>query len=109
MNHVSLDGLTLATFLPAVKTTFRVRTSDTAFVELQLTHASPSRYSRPDAGDHKSFSLLFSGPGDRFLEQRIYLFEHDQIGQFDLFITPSGRSGGKFEYEAVFNRLEPEA
>jgi hypothetical protein len=109
MNHVSLDNLTLATFLPLVNTVFRVRASDSALAEIQLTHALPPRHSRPDAGDHKSFSLLFSGSGDRFLEQGIYSFEHDRIGQFDLFIVPIGRSGGRFEYQAVFNRLEPEA
>jgi hypothetical protein len=109
MDSVSLDKLTLATFLPVVNTLFRVRVSDSAFVELQLTRATPARHSRPDGGDHKSFSLFFSGPGDRSLEQRTYLFEHDQIGRFDLFMVPVGRSGKGLEYQAVFNRLEPEA
>lgn len=109
MNSVSLDKLTLTTFLPVVNTIFRVHASDSAFVELQLTRATPARHSRPDADDHKSFSLFFVGPGDRLLEQRIHLFEHDQIGRFDLFIVPTGRSGKGFEYQAVFNRLEPEA
>jgi hypothetical protein len=109
MNHISLDTLTLTTFLPLVKTAFRARTNDSAFVEIQLTHALPPRHARPDVSDHKSFSLLFSGPGDRFLAQGIYSFEHDAIGQFDLFIVPIGRNDGRFEYQAVFNRLEPEA
>jgi len=109
MDHVSLDNLTLATFLPAVNTAFRVRVSDSASVEFALTRATPPRHAHPDADDHKSFSLSFLGPTDRVLEQRIYPFEHDMIGRFDLFIVPVGRSAKGIEYQAVFNRAEPEA
>src|SRR5690349_9773666 len=51
MNQVSLDGLTLAPFLPLITTPFRVRGGDSAAVELQLTRATPPRHAPADAGD----------------------------------------------------------
>jgi len=108
MNHVSLDSFTLATFSPVINTIFRVRANDSTWVELNLARATPPRHSRPDAHDHKSFSLWFLGPNDQLLVQRLYSFEHDNIGRFDLFIVPVGRSEKGIEYQAVFNRAEPE-
>lgn len=49
------------------------------------------------------FSLLFRGPRDPQLPQRLYSFKHDQLGQLDLFIVPISRSESASVYEAVFN------
>jgi hypothetical protein len=68
----------------------------------------------PNAGQSKlplggprqeTFSLIFAGPVDRQLRQRIHVFEHDRIGRFDLFIVPVGQKSGFVLYQAIFNRL----
>ena len=53
----------------------------------------------------ESFSLLFRGPTDAYLAQGMYRFQHEQLGEADLFIVPVGRDPAGYIYEAVFNRL----
>ena len=48
------------------------------------------------------FSVLFHGPAEPALEQRIYELTHDEIGTFELFLVPVGRVGDGYEYEAAF-------
>jgi hypothetical protein len=39
------------------------------------------------------------------LPQRIYGFENESVGRFDLFIVPIGRGAEGIRYQAAFNRL----
>ena len=48
------------------------------------------------------FSLLFLGPRDPILPQRIYRFDDEQLGAFEMFIVPIGRDDRGVEYEAIF-------
>lgn len=48
------------------------------------------------------FALLFYGPGERLLPQRIYRLEHATLGAFDLFIVPLGPDAQGLRYEAIF-------
>jgi hypothetical protein len=54
-----------------------------------------------------SFSLHFTGPGER-LEQGTYPIEHPVLGHFDLFLVPIRRKSTGIVYEAVFNLLRDE-
>lgn len=47
------------------------------------------------------FSLKFSGGPLRNLEQGTFFFQHEELGQFALFIVPAGPQ----QYTAVINRL----
>ena len=50
------------------------------------------------------FSLIFHGPMQPVMPQRIYAFTHEKIGKFEMFIVPIGPdSSGNMRYEAVFN------
>ncbi len=51
------------------------------------------------------FSLIFLGPKDLLLPQRMYQLAHDRLGSGMLFLVPIGQSGDGIRYEAVFNRL----
>jgi hypothetical protein len=77
-------------------------------MELELYEATPPR-TTPTGGAtgavYESFSLLFLGPADRLLPQRIYAFECEPLGRFDLFIVPIGRDDTGVRYEAAFNCL----
>ena len=48
------------------------------------------------------FSIVFRGPGDVLLPQRIYMIEHEEIGAFDLFLVPIGPDERGLRYEAIF-------
>lgn len=88
------------TFEPHLNTTFRVSLGATRAPDLELIEVSDLRIKNP-----KNFSLLFRGPNDLYLPQQSYTFEHEQIGAFDLFITPVGRDEDGTYFEAIFNRV----
>ena len=103
-----LETLTLAKFLELLHTRFRVRVSPSEEIELELVEAAPGHVmeSQGRGGERfESFSLVFHGPGDRLLPQKMHPFEHQQLGRFELFIVPIGQGPGYFKYQAVFNRL----
>ena len=54
-------------------------------------------------GTHrKPFSLSFIGPEGVRLPQGTYHFEHDELGEFDVFIVPIGRQGNQLTFEAIY-------
>lgn len=105
MKDESTEQLTLVRFKAALQTTFRVSLGEGGNVELQLVEASGCG-SAAEGERGESFSILFRGPGDSFLPQRMYSFQHDVMGTFDLFIVPVGEDKGAFLYEAIFNRRQ---
>jgi len=49
------------------------------------------------------FSLLFEGPPQPLLPQRIYRISHPQLDAMHIFLVPVGRTQSATQYEAVFN------
>lgn len=109
MNEVSLDQLSFDQFHALLNTKFRVDSGSNQLLELELIETTQKKQNRPGAvsvnqEEYEQFSLLFVGPADRFLEQKLYTFTHDQLGAFQLFIVPIRQNQDKLYYEAVFNR-----
>jgi len=52
------------------------------------------------------FSVVFHGPLDTLLPQRMYRMENERMGVIELFIVPIGQNADGYAYEAVFNRLK---
>jgi len=88
-------------FLKHLNTKFRIRVSEADAVEAELTEVS-ERIMSPR---QERFSLVFRTTNQIFLGQGQRAFEHDQMGNFGLFIVPIGRDESGTDYEAVFNRL----
>jgi hypothetical protein len=110
MNSTPLETLTLAKFSELLHARFRVRVSPSEEIELELAEATPGRVvdSQGRGGERfESFSLVFHGPADRLLPQKMHLFEHPQLGRFELFMVPIGQGPGCFKYQVIFNRLIP--
>ena len=93
--------LTEAEFSKHVNTKFRVAIEPP--VELELTDVKGYPIRESEESGMERFSVFFRGPNDRFLEQRTYSFEHDEMGTFDLFLVPVRQDQNGFRYEAVFN------
>jgi hypothetical protein len=91
-----LATCTLSTFSPYLGQTFRLTLDDARRLDLELLEATGESEGRP-------FSIVFRGPKNPRLPQRIYRFEHDRLGAFDLFIVPIGIDEHGLRYEAVFN------
>ena len=92
--------LSAETFAPHVGTTFRVLVED-ANAGVSAIELAEVRLGTPQPGAPREqpFSLHFTGPADRLLEQGTYVLDHDQLGRLDIFLVAIGPG----RYEAVFN------
>jgi hypothetical protein len=98
--------LTEKEFSKHVNTKFRVAVEPP--LELELIQVKGYLSKEHEETGMERFSAFFSGPGDRYLEQKIYSFDHDQMGVFDLFLVPVSGDQNGFRYEAVFNYYQQE-
>lgn len=101
-----LETFTVETFSRHLGETFRLDAGQPAPLELELIQVTdPGRESAKSSdgsGSRAPFSILFRGPGDVILPQRIYRLEHDEMSSFDLFLVPVGPDQAGQRYEAVF-------
>jgi hypothetical protein len=98
-----LEDFTVETFSGHIGDRFRITGHGSTVVEAELTEAAAvGAGESPGAGERTPFSLVFRGPLEPILPQRIYRFEHEALGAFDLFIVPIGPDEGGMQYEAVF-------
>lgn len=93
-----LESFTVHTFTGHVGSVFRIQQDASSLLEVELISAGGM-----DEGSGRPFSIVFHGPGDVLLPQRIYRMEHAEIGVFDLFLVPIGPDEKGLRYEAVFN------
>jgi hypothetical protein len=94
---LEIQSAVAATFADHLNSTFRLRDPAT---ELELVEVADG-----STRHQVNFSLLFRGPRQPVLPQRIYPVEHDALGSFDLFIVPVHADAQAIRYQAVFNRL----
>jgi Domain of unknown function (DUF6916) len=90
-----LENLTAADFAPHVGTTFRLEDQ----LDLELVDVTEGE--RPGEG-RQPFSLLFRGPREPLVAQRIYRLDHDALGLLEIFLVPIGLDEDGARYEAVF-------
>jgi uncharacterized protein DUF6916 len=95
--------LTEKEFSQHLNTKFRVNVDAPQPIELELVEVKGYHNKAEEQGGMERFSVFFSGPADVQLRQRTYPLVHEQMGEFDIFLVPIGRSEQGFRYEAVFN------
>jgi len=96
-----IESLTHEILAACLNDRFRVVDDPAAPFDLELTEVSELKA----AQGQETFSLLFHGPGERFIAQAIHRLHHGRLGELELFLVPVGKVGASFQYEAVFNRL----
>jgi hypothetical protein len=96
-----LEDFTVDTFRPRLGERFRLRTERRLDVELIEAESVGERAMEPSG--RVPFSLVFRGPLEPVLPQRIYRFENDALGEFELFIVPIGPDESGMRYQAVFS------
>ena len=93
-----LDDLTIDSFSGLVGERFLLD-SDGASMELELLECTP-------LGDamleRVPFSIIFLGPREPLLAQRIYPLTHDTLGTREIFLVPISQDEAGTRYEAVF-------
>jgi hypothetical protein len=100
--------LALSDFGGHVNARFRARLGAEEFLDLELVRAEPLEL----GGGHDvlglrraPFSLIFTGPKELPLQQRIYELEHPSLGALEIFLVPIGPEAGtaRLRYQALFN------
>ena len=72
-------------------------------IELELIEVKAYLPQANEQGEMERFSIFFAGPGNIRLPQRVYRLEHQQMGEFEIFLVPISGGQKGFRYEAVFN------
>jgi hypothetical protein len=106
MSGPAQPQLTLPVFQAVIGTEFQFQRTEQQIVTLVLVEAR-ARRSATGSASGESFALLFHGPAEPPLAQRMYSCTQAALGTFDMFIVPVGRDQNGFHYEAVFN-LQPQ-
>jgi hypothetical protein len=87
------DGISADAFNGLIGQTFTILGPESR-LEAQLVEVTPHG---------NGASIVFRGPREPVLPQRIYAFEHAGLGAFEIFIVPIGPDDAGMRYEAVFN------
>lgn len=95
-----LEALTKENWEACLNKDFQVQIDDQSAVDMKLV--SVSGFGRSLNGRREAYSLLFQGPDQPMLVQRIYRMLQPQLGSLDIFLVPVGRDFGSIQYEAVF-------
>jgi hypothetical protein len=94
------ERMEMSTFEGRVGERFAIALSEGGQLELKLAEVSGVTAGEPGAG---AFSLLFEGgPADKFLAQRMYEVQHQELGTLPIFLVPLGPKGGVMTYQAIF-------
>ena len=97
-----LAALTLERFEPLRGSVFRIALTD-AVIELTLASVAPVRAGDLKPKGRQPFALTFrGGPPGRYLPQRIYTLEHDELGALPMFLVPLAPDREGMSYEAIF-------
>jgi hypothetical protein len=101
-----LESFTHATFAPLLGEVFRLQLDENRVLDLRLSTATElgdKSWQVPERdGMRQPFSLLFIGPPDILLPQRIYRLENATLGALEMFLVPIGRDAQGVQYEAIF-------
>lgn len=92
-----------AEFSKHVHTPFRLDLGDNAQIDLELIEVKSYANNPGDEDGMERFSLIFKGPANSILEQRLYSLNHDRMGAVDIFLVPIQPQPDGSRYEAVFN------
>jgi hypothetical protein len=99
-----LHKLTVDSFTGQIGKTFRLVLPDAPAMDLVLIEArSLSAKSKPPGSGRAPFSLVFLGPKDSVLTQRIYPLENASLGRLEIFLVPISSDTDGVKYEAIFN------
>ena len=95
------DSLTYEALTQNLNTKFHVAAGEAGPLDLELAEISDLKQVK----NQEEFAVVFRGPLDRFLDQGTRSFDHEQLGQFELFIVPIKQDDKGYYYEAIFNRF----
>jgi hypothetical protein len=96
-------SLTETEFSNHVNTKFRVVLEGEKSVDLELTEVKGYMSKHNEQTGMERFSIYFQGPAEPHLPQKLYSFQHAEMGSFEMFLVPIAKNDAGFRYESVFN------
>jgi hypothetical protein len=102
MAAMDVSLLTASHFQRHIGSRFRLHADDVFEVEVSEVNERGGRSGATPESRRTPFSVVFLGPRDPVLPQRIYRLDHEELGTLDLFLVPIGRDEEGVRYEAVF-------
>lgn len=101
-----LETVTVDTFRPLIGSAFRIVVAESSWLEAELEAVESAGLQAAGAaraaGRREPFSIVFRGPAEPVLPQRIYRLEHTELGELELFLVPIAQDADGTRYEAVF-------
>ncbi len=104
-----LEKLTIEEFSKHLNNKFNIQyetgkgeTDIIGSMEAELVEVSKLGERQADEDQRQSFSVIFRGPVEPVLPQRVYSLEHEGLGKLDLFLVPIGPDEKGMLYQAVF-------
>ena len=95
--------LTANEFSKHVNTNFRATLDAETRADLELVEVKVYTSRHEEQSGMERFSIYFTGPADPHLSQQLYAIQHDEMGEFEMFLVPLSRNEEGSRYEAVFN------
>jgi hypothetical protein len=95
--------LTEKEFSKYVNTKFRVELEGENSLDLELTEVKGYMSKHNEQTGMERFSIYFQGPAEPSLPQKLYPFQHAEMGSFEMFLVPIAKNDRGFSYESVFN------
>ena len=95
--------LTEEEFSRHLNTDFRLHRGDGPPIDLELVEVKGYLTKAGEQTGMERFSAFFKGPTEPYLAQNTYSLQHDQMGEFPIFLVPIARDEQGVRYEAVYN------
>lgn len=96
-----IESFTSDIFSARLGEEFRIRLDAERSIATRLIEVHER--ARHASANRTPFTLLFRGPADAVLPQRMYAMEHAEMGAFELFLVTVGPDAEGMRYEAVFS------
>lgn len=95
-------SVTRETFERCADVEYRLALDGSGGPSLTLTLVECAPLPSRGPGGREPFSLLFEGPAEPVLPQRIYRLRNGDLGEVEIFLVPVGSDAEATTYEAVF-------
>ena len=97
-----IEDITVQRFEPCLNHKFRLD-YEMGNLEVELIECRKISSPGPPPGQREPFSLMFLGPRQPVLPQRIYRLFSEQLGSLEVFIVPVASDSSGTKYQAVFS------
>lgn len=98
-----LSTMTKECFDKYINSKFLVFIDEDTVVEVELIETREK-----NIGEIEGFSLIFIGPSKAILSDNTYMFKHDKMEIFPMFISPFRQKKDIVYYDVQFTRLKDE-